>query len=94
MPQTRQLEFNIERRTVELDAHPQPVVVYAHDLNDGEGFPPPTHRRAQLIYASHGVMEVTTLSAAYVVPPQRALWMPGEVEHRIEAHSGVAMRTL
>jgi AraC-like DNA-binding protein len=39
-------------------------------------------------------MTVTTAAAAYVVPPQRAVWMPGRVEHRIDARSDVAMRTL
>ena len=39
-------------------------------------------------------MTVTTPSAAYVVPPQRAVWMPGGVQHRIDARSDVAMRTL
>ncbi|MBT6276341.1 MAG: helix-turn-helix transcriptional regulator, partial [Chromatiales bacterium] len=51
-------------------------------------------RRAQLVYASSGVMTVTTASAAYLVPPQRAVWMPGGVGHRIDARSAVAMRTL
>ena len=51
-------------------------------------------RRAQLIYASSGVMTVSTRVAAYVVPTQRAVWMPGGIEHRIEARSDVAMRTL
>ena len=39
-------------------------------------------------------MTVTTRAAAYVVPPQRAVWMPGSVDHRIDARSAVAMRTL
>ena len=39
-------------------------------------------------------MTVTTQAAAYVVPPQRAVWIPAKVEHRIDAHRPVAMRTL
>lgn len=39
-------------------------------------------------------MTVTTPSAAFVVPPQRAVWMPGGVTHRIDARSDLAMRTL
>ena len=30
-------------------------------------------------------MTVTTASGAFVVPPEQAVWVPGGVEHRIEA---------
>jgi hypothetical protein len=46
------------------------------------------------VYASNGVMTVTTHRASYVVPSQRAVWMPAGVEHRIDARSAVNMRTL
>lgn len=78
----------------QLEALPQPVVTYRRDLAEGETLPLHRHRRAQLVYASSGVMTVTTRAAAYVVPPQRAVWMPGGVEHRIDARSAVAMRTV
>lgn len=39
-------------------------------------------------------MTVTTRSAAYVVPPQRAVWMPADIEHRIDARDALRMRTL
>ena len=39
-------------------------------------------------------MTVTTRDASYVVPPQRAVWMPAGIEHQIDAHSAVKMRTL
>jgi AraC-like DNA-binding protein len=39
-------------------------------------------------------MTVTTDEAAYVVPPQRAVWMPGGVGHSIAATGKVHMRTL
>ena len=77
-----------------LEALPQPVVAYRRDLADGETIPPHRHRRAQLVYASEGVMTVTTADGAFVVPPQRAVWLPGGVEHRIDARGRVAMRTL
>ncbi len=77
-----------------LENLPQTVVTFARDLAQGESLPLHYHRRAQLIYASSGVMTVSTRVAAYVVPPQRAVWMPGGIEHRIEARSDVAMRTL
>ncbi len=94
MPQTRQIIALINKDLNRLEALPQSVVAYGRDLKKGEFLPFHSHRRAQLVYASHGVMTVTTQSASYVVPPQRAVWMPTGVEHRIDARSAVAMRTL
>ena len=39
-------------------------------------------------------MTVTTETAAYVVPPQMGVWMPGKVMHQIDARSNVSIRTL
>jgi AraC-like DNA-binding protein/mannose-6-phosphate isomerase-like protein (cupin superfamily) len=94
MPQTRQTIAGLNQNWAQLEALPQVIVAYGHDLAAGETLAFHHHRRAQLVYASQGVMTVTTGSAAYVVPPQRAVWMPAEVEHRIDAHHAVAMRTL
>ena len=79
---------------VRIEALPQAVVAFRRDLADGETIPPHSHRRDQLVYASEGVITVTTARGAFVVPPQRAVWMPGGIEHRIDARGAVAMRTL
>lgn len=94
MPRTRQTASRVNPDVERLEDLPRTVVTYARDLAAGETLPMHHHRRAQLVYASSGVMAVTTGAAAYVVPPQRAVWMPGGVEHRIDARSRVAMRTL
>ena len=94
MPQTRQTVIAPSREVGRLEDLPQDVVAYGRDLSAGAVLPFHRHRRAQFVYASRGVMTVTTSSAAYVVPPQRAVWMPGGVAHRIDAQSDVAMRTL
>jgi AraC-like DNA-binding protein len=78
----------------EFEALPQPIISYGAELKDGEVLPFHSHRRAQLVYASRGVITVATREAAFVVPPQRAVWMPAEVEHRINAHRAVAMQSL
>ena len=77
-----------------LESLPQPVVVHRRDLAAGERIAPHRHRRAQLVYASAGVMSVTTARGAFVVPPERGVWMPAGVGHRIDARTAVAMRTL
>ena len=55
---------------------------------------PHSHERAQLIYAPAGTMRVITSQAMWVVPPQRALWMPAGTVHGIEMLDQVTMRTL
>lgn len=55
---------------------------------------PHQHERAQLIYASAGTMRVATAEGVWVVPPQRALWMPAGMRHGITMLSDVTMRTL
>lgn len=77
-----------------LEALPQPIVAYRRELEANDFIPRHHHRRAQLVYASRGVMTVTATGGTFVVPPQRGVWMPGGVEHTVEARSAVSMRTL
>ncbi len=60
------------------------------------GFVDPLHRhsRDQLLYASAGVMSVTTVKASYVIPPQRAIWVPRNVAHEVSCRGHVSLRTL
>jgi AraC-like DNA-binding protein len=55
---------------------------------------PHSHERAQLIFATAGTMRVMTGKALWVVPPQRALWVPAGTVHGIEMLQAVSMRTL
>ena len=55
---------------------------------------PHRHERAQLIHATNGTMRVSSDSGVWVVPPQRALWMPAGMVHSIAMLSDVTMRTL
>jgi len=77
-----------------VEDSPQPIVSFARDLKQGDSFPFHRHQRAQLVYASSGVMNVSTKSTSYVVPPQRAVLMPAQVEHRIDTLRAVSMRSL
>ena len=52
------------------------------------------HERAQLLFATHGLMEVTTPAGRWLVPPQRAVWLPENVPHAILMLTNVKMRTL
>jgi AraC-like DNA-binding protein len=52
------------------------------------------HREAQLLFAAHGVMQVTTPKGRWLVPPQRAVWLPPRIAHAVDALARVEMRTL
>ncbi|MBD1550731.1 AraC family transcriptional regulator [Pseudomonas typographi] len=51
------------------------------------------HRQGQLLYAYRGLMQVTTLSGRWLVPPQRAVWLPAFREHAIDVLADIEMRT-
>ncbi|MGO1765690.1 MAG: AraC family transcriptional regulator [Advenella sp.] len=53
-----------------------------------------SHRRAQLLFASRGVIRVSTDKGYWLLPPLRALWVPPNVPHTTMAVSHVDMRTL
>ncbi|RAR62498.1 AraC-like DNA-binding protein [Paraburkholderia unamae] len=53
-----------------------------------------THPRAQLLYATSGLIRVRTPAASWVVGPNRALLVPPRVEHELEMVGKVAFRTL
>lgn len=54
-----------------------------------------THQRAQLLYAVRGVMRVTTEIGVWVVPPQRAVWIPPGIEHHVRAQgTPLSLRSL
>lgn len=86
--------MELQNATTDLEELPQAVVAHRRDLAKGDAILPHSHRRDQLVYASEGVMTVATARGAFVVPPERAVWMPGGTEHRIEAKGDLAMRTL
>lgn len=85
-----------ERSTDPLDYQrvPRAVAAMPKDFDASFEVLPHTHERAQLIYATAGTMRVSTDTGMWVVPPQRALWMPAGVRHSIVMLSDLTMRTL
>lgn len=72
----------------------RPVGAMAKQYTDGYVSRTHRHVRAQLLYAVAGVMEVTTAEGLWVVPPQRAVWLPPNTDHAMRARGAVALRTL
>jgi AraC-like DNA-binding protein len=72
----------------------RPLAAFGHDYPDGYRVGLHSHARAQLLYATEGVMRIATEAKAFVVPPGRALWMPAGMAHGVLMQGPVAMRAL
>ncbi|XAH24645.1 helix-turn-helix transcriptional regulator [Xylophilus sp. GW821-FHT01B05] len=77
----------------QFDHIARPVLAIGSDYAQGQRLPPHAHRRAQLLYGATGVMQVATQEGAWVVPPQRAVWIPAGVQHEVRM-LGVSTRSL
>lgn len=81
-------------RPDEQDRIPRAVVAR------GEHYPPSfelaehRHRRSQFLYASSGVMAVSTPHGAWVAPPERAVWIPGGIPHAVRMVGAVQTRSV
>ena len=73
------------------DAH---ITTLIYDYPDGYIVPEHFHDQDQVVYASRGVMTVRTRDGTWVVPTQRAVWIPAKMPHGITMHGAVSMRTL
>ena len=87
--------MTVPRRIRQLQDVPRPVVAAASDYPADHKIARHSHPRSQLIYAERGVMTVTTGIGVWVIPPQRAVWVPAGMEHRVGAAAGpIRMRSL
>ncbi len=70
------------------------ITALAQDYPASHRIPWHFHEWDQLVYASHGVMTVSTDEGSWMVPTHRAVWIPAGVPHTIAMSGTVAMRTL
>ncbi len=73
---------------------PRPIAALSDEYPAGFHDPRHSHPRGQLIYASRGVVLVVTDQASFIVPPQRAVWVPPGFPHEAFARRQLSMRTL
>jgi AraC-like DNA-binding protein len=69
-------------------------VLSAHRLSHREQIGWHDHGEQQLVYARAGVLVASTSAGTWILPPQRALWLPAEVPHAHQAHGATDMRTV
>lgn len=72
----------------------RPVIAYVAEIGEPVCAASHSHPRAQLIYASSGVMRVRTDWGMWVVPPMQAVWLPPHVEHQVDFPECVFLRNL
>ena len=70
------------------------MTALAYDLGHGHSIPEHLHPEDQLVYACQGVMTVRTNAGTWVVPTQRAVWIPARTPHSILMSGAVSMRTI
>ena len=73
---------------------PVTVAVMQKQFPAGFVIAPHSHRRDQLLYAASGTMRIRTRTHSWIVPPERALYMPGGTSHAVSMRNPVEMRTL
>jgi AraC-like DNA-binding protein len=66
-----------------LEDHQQPSEGHWH-----------SHRRAQLVHAAEGVLTVQSQAGRWVVPPQRAVWVPSGMLHAVSSRRPYRLMTL
>lgn len=83
-----------QSRMQPFEQAPRPMAGYAHDYAPGHETGLHRHPRAQLLFATAGVMRVTTEAALFTVPPGAGLWVPAETLHGVRMDGEVRMRAL
>ncbi|MGJ8564603.1 MAG: AraC family transcriptional regulator [Alphaproteobacteria bacterium] len=77
-----------------LDGKRSRVMGLADEYEAGFTDSPHSHEMIQLLYASSGVMSVITDHESFIIPPQRAVWIPDGIIHEVSCRGSVSLRTL
>ncbi|MCM3755301.1 AraC family ligand binding domain-containing protein, partial [Bacillus licheniformis] len=73
---------------------PRPLYVRAFGIPGNASVDAHSHPWAQLMYATSGVLEVTTPSGRQLLPPHYAMWIPPHVPHAVSTRDCVAFHSL
>ena len=81
-------------KPVEYEETPRPLVVICNNFAAGDVILPHHHRRSQLVYGASGTMMVETQHGRWVVPPDRAVWIPAGIVHNLAMIGSVTTMTI
>lgn len=78
----------------DLETLPRPVYGAAETLPNRALAYRHSHPWVQLAYAAGGVLDVLTAAGRFVAPPQRAVWIPAGLVHRVRCSEDTEIRSL
>ncbi|TFF13952.1 AraC family transcriptional regulator [Pseudomonas sp. BCA14] len=84
----------VRRSVPGLSSLPRPVYGRTESLPNRALTRRHSHPWVQLSYAISGVLEIQTSAGRFVAPPQRAVWIPAGVPHRVFSSPHTEMRSL
>jgi AraC-like DNA-binding protein len=67
----------------ETEDYPASIVGFFGDVEKGVQFAAHSHRRAQLFHIVSGSLTLETERGTFVVPPERAVWIPSDLPHTV-----------
>jgi AraC-like DNA-binding protein len=82
------------KRSADLPLDIRPVVAISDDYPAGAVDPIHVHARAQLSLALNGVISFTLNEGNYLLPPNRALWIPAGAAHSVRFRGRVTGLTV
>lgn len=82
------------KRSADLPLTIRPVVGMSDHYEAGYVDAFHSHERAQLSYALSGVMSVVTDESTFVLPPNRAIWIPAGTRHQVSCRGKVELNLL
>jgi AraC-like DNA-binding protein len=82
------------KRSADLPLTIRPVVGLTDHYPAGHVDDFHSHERSQLSYAQSGVMSVVTDTSTFVLPPNRAIWIPANIRHMVSCRGDVDLNVL
>lgn len=77
--------LSIRQNTPSLEMAGSPIVGAIEHWPSSSGVNPHAHSQHQLLFAIKGVAHVETNKGSWILPPSRAIWIPGGTEHGFRA---------
>jgi AraC-like DNA-binding protein/quercetin dioxygenase-like cupin family protein len=71
-----------------------PIATVAAELDRGDRIQPHWHDWGQLVFSINGVLSTVTDEGSWVVPPNRAVWIPPFKKHSFQIRTPLKMHTL
>lgn len=73
---------------------PRPICLLQRPLPPKSSVPAHSHPWGQLVYAYKGVLDVSTPNGRYLLPPQRAVWVPPHEKHTVASMAGAEVSSI